>query len=289
MRPEIASLRSKLERALQHRSEMQELVKSYLDSDIFEISTELDYRKRVVGRAVNVKTPGPELSVLIGDFVHSLRSFLDQAVFQIATAETQPMPQEWAKTSAFPIFNSGPEFRGEGRSRGAAYKMRGLPASAKTRIEHLQPFHRRRAPLLWAMWQLEQLSNMDKHRQMPLTGAIPASGSVSIEFKSSGVKAFGHQIYPGPIEERRRMMHVRTEGVLRPEDVELGFQVKPYVAFDRRSDPPAVRGWPLAEVVDGILAVFAVGVLPNLNSELLPIFGRGVGSIQLEDPPPMPT
>lgn len=279
MRSEIASLRAKLERALKHRSEMQAMVQAFVESDFYEIATELDHRKRVVGRAVNVKTPGPELSVLVGDFAHGMRSFLDQLVFQLAIHHTDPMPPAWARTSAFPIFKSGPEFRGE-RGRGAGYKMRGLPDTTKTRIERLQPFHRRRAPILWALWQLEELSNMDKHRELPLTGAVPAQGSVSIKFNRPGVTAFGHMMYPGPLKERRRMMHVRTEGVLMPDDVELGLVIKPYVAFDRRADPPSVRGWPLPQVIDGIVAAFAAAVLPEMNHELRDVFGRGVGSIE---------
>ncbi len=241
---------------------MQTVVQGFAESRFYEIATEHDYLGRIVGRAVNVKTPGDELSLLIGEFVHSVRSGLDHLVHQLARNTTPNMPEGWAKSSAFPIFKSGPEFRGEkpGR-RGAQPKMRGLSPQAKQTLERLQPYHRRIAPVQWALWQLEELSNLDKHRDMPLTGAVPAQGSVSIKFNSPGVKAVGHAIFPGPIEERRRMIGIRTVDPIKPSDLELDLYVKPFVAFDRKADPPSVRGWPLPEG------------LANLNPQSAPARG----------------
>lgn len=185
----LRGVRLKFERALKHRGDMQALVAEFAASDFYEIATELDYRGRIVGRAVNVKRPSEELGILIGDFVHSIRSALDQMVHRLAKDTTPDMPRSWSTSSAFPIFRSGPEFRGEkpGR-RGATPKMRGLSPEARRRLERVQPFHHRSRQILWALWQLEELSNLDKHRDMPLTGAVPAEGSVEIRFNTGGVK-----------------------------------------------------------------------------------------------------
>jgi hypothetical protein len=151
-----------------------------------------------------------------------------------------------------------------------------MAKSTQVIIERLQPYHRRKRPLQWALWQLEELSNADKHRDMPLTGAVPAQGSVSIKFNSPGVTAFGHQIYPGPLEERRRMIHVRAENIRRASDIELDLLIKPLVAFDRRCEPASIRGWPLSEVVDGIFGALAFHVFPELREELRQRFGEGI-------------
>ncbi len=265
----LNGVRAKLERALKRRSEMQACVKAFTESDFYEIATERDYRGRIVGRAVNVKTPGNELSLLIGEFVYSVRSGLDQLIHRLARNTTPNLPESWARSSAFPIFRSGPEFRGEKRGRRSAKpKMRGLSPDARRTIERLQPYHRRQAPLLWALWQLEELSNLDKHRDMPLTGAVPAQGSVAIKFNSPRVRAIGHTIFPGPIEERRRMIGLRTVDPIKASDVELELHIKSFVAFDRKAEPPSVRGWPLHEVIDGILMVLGGHVFPGLNPEL---------------------
>jgi hypothetical protein len=271
----LRGVRSKFERALQQRSEMQAQVQTFAGSDFFEIATERDYLGRIVGRAVNVKAPDDELSLLIGEFVHSLRSGLDHLVHQLARHTTPNLPASWAKSSAFPIFKNGPEFRGEKQGRGASSKMRGLSPLAKRSLEHLQPYHRRGTPMLWALWQLEELSNLDKHRDMPLTGALPAQGSVSIKFNAPGVTVVGQRIFPGPIEERRRLIGIMAENVTRPSDLELDLHVKPAVAFDRKADPPSVRGWPLPTVIDGILMALGAHVFPEFNPELRERFGEG--------------
>ena len=281
----LSGVRSKLERALKQRSEMQAYVQEFAESDFYEIATERDYLGRMVGRAVNVKAPSAELSLLIGEFVHSVRSGLDHLVHQLARSTTSNLPKTWAKSSAFPIFKSGPEFRGKkaGR-RGASPKMRGLSLPAQRTLERLQPYHRRTTPMLWALWQLEELSNLDKHRDMPLTGAVPAQGSVSIKFLGPGVQVVGHAIFPGPIEERRRMIGVMAENVTKPSDLELDLHIKPFVAFDRKADPPSVRGWPLSAVIDGILFAIGAHVFPEFNPELRERFDDTFALHIQEDP-----
>jgi hypothetical protein len=267
---------------------MQAAVQEFAESDFYEIKTELDYRKRVVGRAVNVKTPGPEFGALIGDCVHCLRSALDQLAYQLALSHTDPLPESWAKSSAFPIFETGPLFRGEKKGRrGAAHKMRGMSPSTRRTIERLQPYHRKTNPLLHALWQLEELSNLDKHRLLPLTGAVPAQGSVSIKFNTGGVTAVGHAIFPGPMEERRRMIGVMAENVRSADDLELDLEIKPFVAFDRRAEPASVRGWPLHAVIDGIFGVLGLLVFPALRQELHSAFGEGV-ALTFQEPQDMP-
>lgn len=281
----LTGVRSKFERALKQRSDMQAQVQAFAESDFYEIVTERDYCGRIVGRAVNVKTPGDELGLLIGEFVHSVRSGLDHLVHQLARDTTPNLPENWARSSAFPIFKSGPEFRGDkpGR-RGASPKLRGLSSEAGRTLERLQPYHRRRTPMLWALWQLEELSNLDKHRDMPLTGAVPAQGSVAIKFNSPGVTVVGQRLFPGPIEERRRMIGIMAENVTNPSDLDLDLHVKPFVAFDRKADPPSVRGWPLPTVIDGILMALGAHVFPEFNPELRERFGDTFALRFQEDP-----
>lgn len=288
MAASLQGVRSKFERALEQRGEIQVQVQAFVESDFYEIATERDYRGRIVGRAVNVKTPDDKLSLLIGEFVHSVRSGLDHLVHRLAQHTTSNLPASWAKSSAFPIFKSGPEFRGEKQGRrGASPKMRGLSPSAQRSLERLQPYHRRRTPMLWALWQLEELSNLDKHRDMPLTGAVPAQGSVAIKFNTPGVGVVGQRIFPGPIEERRRLIGIMAENVTKPSDLELDLHVKAAVAFDRKADPPSVRGWPLPTVIDGILMALGAHIFPEFNPELRERFGGGATfALHIEEPTP---
>lgn len=273
----LAPIFAKLDRAGSHLADLQKATKEFGESDFYEIVTDLPEKGRIVGKAVNVKRPGPEPGAMIGDVVHSIRSALDQLVFQLAMAESGPLSERTAKDSAFPIFRTGPKYRGEagrghGKGRGASYKIRGLSRPVQVSIERLQPYHRRKHPLLWALWQLEQLSNIDKHRLIPLTGAYTAEASLAIEFNRP-IQGFGKQDFPGPIEDNRPLVQLRG-AFESPDDVRIEANITPGVLFDKRCDPACVRGWPVREVIDGIFGVLAVHVLPELNPGLTSPTGR---------------
>jgi hypothetical protein len=278
---ELRGVRTKIDRAIKHRKDLQDAVQEFCASDFFEIKTELDYKRRVVGRAVNVKAPGPEIGSLIGECALCLRSALDQLAFQLAKSNTQPLPKKMERASAFPIFRTGPAFRGK-KGKGAAAKIAGMAPAARRRVEEAQPYHRRRQPMLWALWQLEELANLDKHREIPLTGVLPAQASVSIQFNNPGVRLFGFRPIPGPIEERRRLVYVLGENITRPDDITIDVDVKPGIQFDRKAEPACVRGWPVPTVIDGIFFTLAMLVLPAFAPELHERFGEVVG-IKIQD------
>jgi hypothetical protein len=208
---------------------------------------------------------------------------LDQLAFQLAKSNTNPLPEKMARASAFPIFRTGPGFRGK-KGRGSAAKIAGMAPAARRRIEEVQPYHRRRQPMLWALWQLEELANFDKHREIPLTGVMPAQASVSIEFNNPGVSLFGFRPIPGPIEERRRLVYVLGENITRPDDITIDMDVKPGIQFDRKADPACVRGWPVPVVIDAIFFTLAMLVLPAFAPELHERFGE-VAGIKIEEGP----
>jgi hypothetical protein len=276
----LAPIFAKLDRAGSHLTDLQAATKKFVESDFYEVSTELRQDGRVVGKAVNVQRPGPELGAMIGDLVHGVRSALDQLIFQLATAESGPLSERMAKDSAFPIFKTGPRYRGEagrghGKGRGAAYKIRGLSPPAQRSIERLQPYHRRKHPLLWALWMLEELSNIDKHRLIPLTGALPVQGMVEIKFNRPGVTAFGHRHVPGPIEEGKPILEVAGD-FENADDIDIEANLTPSVIFDKRCEPACVRGWPIRAVIDGIFTTLAVYVFPELNPHIRGYFGTGI-------------
>jgi hypothetical protein len=270
---------AKLDRAGSHLTDLQAACKEFGESDFYEIETYLPEKGRIIGRSVNVKPPGPDLGALIGDLVHGVRSALDQLVFQLATAESGPLSERMAKDSAFPIFKTGPRYRGEagrghGKGRGAAYKIKGLSRPAQASIERLQPYHSRKYPLLWALWQLEELSNIDKHRVIPLTGAFPAEASMAIKFNRP-IQKFGKRDFPGPIEEGRPLVQLRGD-FESPDDVDIEANITPSVIFDKRCDPACVRRWPIREVIDGIFNALAQHVFPELNPHIRGYFGTGI-------------
>jgi hypothetical protein len=118
--------------------------------------------------------PPPEvplsLAVIVGDYLHDLRSALDHLAWQIVRRHGGRKP---GGHTAFPIHTSRDDFFCQVElpsKRNRSNKLWGLTpgTDAWTFIEGLQPYHRgdpRNDPL--ALIQL--LNNIDKHRELPLT------------------------------------------------------------------------------------------------------------------------
>jgi hypothetical protein len=257
----------KLNRAEDHLQLITDMVNTFIESDFYETAAEKDSKGRLVARLVNVKPPPPELSVLIGDCVHNFRSALDHLAYALAASYTAPLPQAYARTSAFPIFRTGPLYRRTGPA-GAAYKMRGMSRRARAAIQRLQPYHRRKRPGLSSLWMLEELSNIDKHRLVHLTGAVPVTAS----FRLQGTGFFRLEsinVFPRPIVENAIAAHFYGDFDLY-EGVEVEARMKPDVVFDRHSEAASVRGESVMLTLLRIRESIVLDVLPELEWE----FGR---------------
>jgi hypothetical protein len=108
-------------------------------------------------------TPDP-VAMLLGDFVYALRSGLDQLAWQLALITTDKPGGQ----TCFPIESECPLPSNKSYAR----KIESIPSDALKIIEPLQPYtdwpRRKEHPL----WQLNKLSNIDKHEQVAI-GSIP--------------------------------------------------------------------------------------------------------------------
>jgi hypothetical protein len=192
--------RAKLERAKDHFEALAETQTAFLrDPDTYDIALEVNKQRRPVLRVEDIKEPGPDWGLLIGDCVHNLRSALDHLAFQLMLGNRSGrVPRELVKSSAFPIYLSSREFRKlrtKGPKRGqptpdsGLNKIVGVSATATAIIERLQPYHRRKNPGTRTLWELQELSNTDKHRLFPLIystfelGHFQIRGNVPFELR----------------------------------------------------------------------------------------------------------
>lgn len=273
----------KMQRAEQHLKTLRGAVERFAKSDFYETRAEIDYKGRLVARLKNVKDPPPDLSILVGECVYNMRSALDQLAYALAAAHTVPLPERWGELSAFPIFKTGPWYRGEGRRRGAASKIQGMSRSAKTSIERLQPYHRRKNPPLECLAMLEELSNVDKHRVLHLTGTAPAGSSFRLE--GTGLLSMsGMEVVPGPIRENAVVARFYGE-FLPPPAVDVKSNMVPDIVFDKRGDARSVRGLPVVDVLDAIRACIIFCVIPELAKEMARLFSVRV-QIEVREPKP---
>lgn len=260
----------KLNRAEEHLHAIKELVDAFAGSDFYESVTKPHRKKGIlVVRARNVRNPPPEISLLVGECVFNFRSALDQIAFAMASANTDPLPGAFAKSSAFPIFSSGPQYRGRGGPP-ASRKIRGMSRQGRAIIERLQPYHRRKNPRLGALWRLEELSNIDKHRLIHTVGAMGVRSRFRVS--GAGIRRIT-KVEPifGPVTENATVGRVFGDFDLKA-GVNVEAQIKPDVAFDRRSESKSIRGRSVMMTLLWIRECIVLDVLREVQPEFQRLF-----------------
>jgi hypothetical protein len=156
----------KVERAAHHLDELQGQIER-IESAPFQIAEAKDPtngdRVWVMQTTANAEhLLGVSMyGVIIGDFVHNLRSSLDHAIWKLAIPPS--------KADAFPVCMSesgGKEsFYGTSKEAGLGVRrLHNVPNSAFDFVADVQPYNRLedRDPL----WQLNEMWNEDKHRML---------------------------------------------------------------------------------------------------------------------------
>ena len=158
----IDYLSMKIGRAYKHLKEFDSLVVAHARSDPYTITKHDDVvNDRHVIRCEFALIDG-DVVLSLADFVYTLRSGLDQLAWQLSLLGN-PTP---SKNTMFPIHVDRSN-RSEELFRKKVWDM---PGEAITIIKELQPYQRGASHRDDPLWQLNELSNIDKHR-------LPAGGS----------------------------------------------------------------------------------------------------------------
>lgn len=168
----LAGSRLKDTRALEHLKSLKTEIESFYKTEPYELTEVFNPQTGAYRLVVSKFTPLPRSwPVIVGDVLHNLRSMLDYIVWQLTVANGHHPPQfplakgsPW-KRIQFPIFLDKSAFR-RMRSNPRADQLWGIGDPACKLIERLQPFDNPEHPLWW----LGELSNIDKHRMLPMTG-----------------------------------------------------------------------------------------------------------------------
>lgn len=261
----------KLNRAEEHLHAIKDLVDEFARSDFYESVTKPHRKERgvLVVRARNVRQPPPEISLLVGECVFNFRSALDQIAFAMASGYTKPLPKSFAKSSAFPIYNNGPQYRGRGGPP-ASRKIRGMSRRGRAAIERLQPYHRRKNPRLRALWRLEELSNIDKHRLIHTTGAMGVRSRFKVE--GAGFRQLtGIEPIFGPVTEDAIVGRVFGDFDLEA-GVDVKVEIQADIAFDWGSEGKSFRGRSVMMTLLWIRECIIRDVLREVDPELQRLF-----------------
>ncbi len=159
----------KLSRADGHISEINDAIKTFLKSKPyrFEAEPNPDGSKATVRIFTldDVRLPDAEISVLVGEVVHGLRSALDQLAWALTVTRQRKVPREpipydcWWRNVHFPIFISSGKW-----ASGHKAALRGVDPMLWERFKLEQPFSARNFGERDPLWMLHDLWNRDKHR-----------------------------------------------------------------------------------------------------------------------------
>lgn len=164
----------KLKRAQKHMVDIDRAARRYASLNPYELVRVRDsHRERKVGYKVRITAqPDPMIAVMLGDFIHNLRSALDHIVVAC-------VPKVRRNSAGFPI-----EFRdiwakgadgqfvvnySEAREKFAS-AIKGLPDAAIAVIKRYQPYHLGSGAHRATVGIISRLENADKHRQMIAIG-----------------------------------------------------------------------------------------------------------------------
>lgn len=263
---------NKLDRGEELLHEVKNEINAFLREPFFAPDLEPDPRGRIVVRVIDVREPPPKLSLRIGECAYAYRSALDHLAYRLAVAHTgDPLPRRIEGTSMFPIAESGPKFRTK------AFRIAGMSPRARKIVEQMQPYHRRVLPEAWALLALDQLNNVDKHRDLHPTAAVLAG--TQFQISGTGFRQLS-KIEAWPHELRERAMLARFTGVFE-DDVEFSMPNARFdVGFGKDSAARVVRGRSVMLTLIEVRELIMKRLMPAFAEEL------GVEFSLVETPPP---
>jgi len=160
----LSGIRLKVSRAAQELDKLKADVIAFLDTHPYMPRVHFDKQTRYLTFSVHVlSVPDPMWGVRIGEVVHNLRSALDHIVWQLVVMNTGKPPT--VTKTQFPIFQHEAGFRDRGLKL-----LQGVSKDATDMIEAEQPF--RTGEGIKSPRHLHELSNIDKHRTLHVTGAM---------------------------------------------------------------------------------------------------------------------
>jgi hypothetical protein len=269
----------KIELANEKLNGLRASVDEFLKSEPFTLQLQR-HDDSSITRAIQVVRIKKEIpvgwSLIVGEIVHNLRSALDHLVYQLVIHETGSPPPSTYKKGQFPIFKTAEGFK----SRGAPVMLKGVGVKAVELIKSVQPFETEegtKSPL----WLLSELSNWDKHRSIPLTGASINNISVGAT-AVPGFRGFGF-VPNGPFEDDTALAWVRFDPSSEPllervKKVQAEWSFTLYIGFGK---PEAVRG----NIATSCLAEMLKRVLDIADRVYKEIFG---GRQSSHEPQPSP-
>jgi hypothetical protein len=263
----------KLHRALHHLEDLETFADEWLNSDHHTLIHEHDADARTYHVFAEAdRPPRDPTALLIGDFLHGVRSALDHLAYALAAAYTIPLPQDVAEESEFPIF--GDEDRkgtpGSGPTlfvKAAARKLRGVDPNACALIESIQPYQLGANFRDHNLWLLYDLARVDRHRLLHPTVAYFSGFGFNPAKSNARIGTGEIHSFAGLLENRTEVARIVGIEPLKPGDcVYMDVVIPLKLAFPVDSDSAA--GKDVIETLGGIYNYVVTNVTTPLETFL---------------------
>lgn len=127
--------------------------------------------------AKSVPVMADELTLMLGDTIHNLRSALDHLAFALVTATGQTLDDKARRRVCFPIFDTAEAY--EQKSRECVPGVKDCCLSMLDRVEPYGDGSGR------VFWQLHGLDIVDKHRLLLAVATVPVGRTMTPQEKSA--------------------------------------------------------------------------------------------------------
>ena len=236
--------RAKVSRAIEQIDNLGAQLRFAMESDANKLLLDtkndvFDGHPAVTIFATRVPVFSAEISVLIGEIVHNLRSSLDNlAWFLVPRRQLNLMNVRAQRQIAFPL--------AENRKSFWSSVDRRVPQASSPHIEFIeqyQPYRRSTAGRL--MRSLRTLSNTDKHRFIVTALFLPARYDVSIELVGARRGKSIPRLAPGKEIKLGTELNTWTF-TAKPKEVRMEYKITCFPAFS----PSLIRPYPASDVAN---------------------------------------
>ena len=250
----LANSKLRLKRARNQFDALRAETKEWCKTESFTVAVEKDVNTgEHVLLAKGVKDLPACWSVIAGEIIHNCRSALDNAIYDL-TIRHAGGP---VKGSEFPIFWNLDRFKRDG-----IRKVSGVSPDCGTFIKSTQPFNSDE-PKKTTLWILHELSNIDKHRTLPLLESVTSVSDVSLTGITGGIGLSNISLgSPGPFKANTEIARWKTD-ISDTGHVDVKFHLARTITLDI-TEPAYIDGASLIDIFDQ-LGTLCTGIVNDLE------------------------
>lgn len=239
----------KLQRAREHLHHLDTLTAAYFAGRPYAAFREYDDyapERSVLSGISFTREPSPDLALVFADAIHNLRATLDYIAYELVVSDgRQP-----TRRTQFPIYLSRAAWDADATAIGKG----NIPAAPLALIEAMQPYQDGEGGTDAPLWQLHQLSNIEKHRRMHLT-SVRAAGADLMD-------SFGLVYFRMPNGQTQTRTFRFEHSIPSDADVEMHLKGSLFVVLEEEGD---LRPAPLSTLIRQIAEFIEDRVIARLK------------------------